>query len=148
MSAVGIALLLDRAGGKLTPAIADVVGDMTLTCKHAEEQIKDVRKIWDEWDMKEVNSGDDALEYYSFYNGFMAPYFGCFKCDDTIQALSAIDMNTDNNVDWNEFQVYLKWAVREYPNIKDADELLSVTFRKGILPAMRDEVIRPKDTKL
>ena len=27
--------------------------------------------------------------------------------------------------------------MREYPNIKDVDELLSVAFNKGIIPAMQ-----------
>ncbi len=32
--------------------------------------------------------------------------------------------------------------MRQYPNIKDADELLDVAFRKGIIPAMRDQIIK------
>ena len=71
----------------------------------------------------------------------MAPYFGCFACRDTLKALKAIDMDKDGTIDWNEFLVYLKWAMRQYPSIKDTDELLSVAFLKGIIPAMRDEVL-------
>ena len=33
-------------------------------------------------------------------------------------------------------------ALREYPNIKSADELLDVTFQKGIIPIVRDEHIK------
>ena len=69
----------------------------------------------------------------------MAPYFGCFKCDDTKAGLKALDMDIDGLVDWNEFLVYLKWAIHEY-NIKTTDDLLSITFRKGLIPAMRDEL--------
>ena len=53
------------------------------------------------------HQGDDCLEFDSFYNGFMAPFFGCFRCDDTRKALSAIDMDSDGRVDWSEFSLYL-----------------------------------------
>ena len=78
----------------------------------------------------------------------MAPYFGCFVCRDTLKALQTIDMDKYGYIDWNEIQVYLKWAMHEYLNIKDVDELLSVAFRKGIIPAMQDELLcQPKPTK-
>ena len=72
----------------------------------------------------------------------MAPYFGCYRCEDTKQALQAIDMDNDGKVDWSEFLVYLKWALREYPDIVVEEELVDVAFRKGIIPAMRDEIIK------
>jgi Ca2+-binding EF-hand superfamily protein len=108
--------------------------------EYERDLIADVRKIWDTWDLKEKDgeTNDDRLEFDSFYNGFMAPYFGCFRCEDTRLGLRALDMDHDGDVDWSEFLVYLKWAVREYEDIKDADELLAVVFRKGIMPAMRD----------
>ena len=55
--------------------------------------------------------------------------------------LKAIDMNEDGSVDWNEFALYLKWAAREYPDARDAEELLSIAFRKGLIPAMQDVVL-------
>ena len=54
---------------------------------------------------------------------------------------SRIDMDEDGRVDWNEFALYLKWAIRQYPQTKTAEELLSIAFRKGIIPAMQDVVI-------
>ena len=51
-------------------------------------------------------------------------------------------MDADGTVDWNEFAVYLKWALRQYPETKTAEELLSVAFRKGLVPAMQDEVLK------
>ena len=30
---------------------------------------------------------DDHLNFESFYNGFMAPYFGCHSCEDTRKGL-------------------------------------------------------------
>lgn len=141
MSAVGIVLLFDRAGGKLTAKMAEVIEDAEVKSVHAQHLIEEVRRTWDKWDIEEDKEADDLLKFHSFYNGFMAPYFGCFKCRDTQKALQAINMDKDGYIDWNEFLVYLKWAMRQYPNIKDADELLSVAFRKGIIPAMQDELL-------
>ena len=95
--------------------------------------------MWDEWDLRDGEK-DDILEFDAFYNGFMAPYFGCYRCDETKKALKAIDMDSDGKVDWNEFALYLKWAARQYPQTKTAEELLSIAFRKGLVPAMRDEI--------
>ena len=49
-------------------------------------------------------------------------------------------------MDWTEFELYLKWAVRQYPQIQTAEELLSIAFRKGLVPAMRDEIVPKKDS--
>ena len=114
---------------------------------HHKTLIADVRKRWDAWDLNEEEQGDDCLEFDSFYNGFMAPYFGCYRCEDTRQGLQAIDMDDDGKVDWSEFLVYLKWALREYPDIVEEEELFDVAFRKGIIPAMRDEIIKKSDVK-
>jgi len=142
MSEAGLIMLFDRAGGKLTAKMRDVVEKMELNSQHEKDLIADVRAIWDTWDLRDEVQGDDCLQFDTFYNGFMAPYFGCFKCDDTRRGLQAIDMDNDGLVDWSEFLVYLKWAVHQYPDIKDADELLSVAFRKGLIPAMRDECLK------
>ena len=42
-------------------------------------------------------------------------------------------MDNDGQVDWNEFMVYVKWALNQYPDIGDVDELLAITFKKGVL---------------
>ena len=49
-------------------------------------------------------------------------------------------------MDWTEFELCLKWAVRQYPQIQTAEELLSTAFRKGLVPAMRDEIVPKKDS--
>lgn len=141
MSPPGLALLFDRSGGKVTPEMGTLIAKMEYASHHEEKVINDVRAIWDAWDVQEDKQNDNCLQFNSFYNGFMAPYFGCFKCDDTKRGLKAINMDQDDLIDWYEFRVYLKWAMHQYPDIKDADELLSVAFRKGIIPAMRDEEI-------
>ena len=141
MSAAGLAVLFDRAGGKLSAKMREVVASMEAGTQFEKELIEEVRERWDTWDLKDAVQGDDALQFDSFYNGFMAPYFGCFKCDETKAGLKALDMDSDGLVDWKEFLVYIKWAVHEY-DIKDVDQLLSITFRKGIIPAMRDVLIQ------
>ena len=146
MSEVGLALLYDRSGGAMTAEMCDAIANIKIGSAHAEELIAQVRKIWDEWDLKEDEDkqGDECLEFDSFYNAFMVPYFGCYRCDDTRKGLQAIDMDNDGAVDWSEFLVYLKWALHQYPDIKDIDKLLSITFRKGLIPAMQDEVLKCK----
>ncbi len=141
MSKVGLAILFDRSGGKLTDEMAEAIEDEKPKTLHGEMLIAEIRKSWDEWDLRDGEK-DDQLEFDAFYNGFMAPYFGCYRCDTTTRALKAIDMDQDGKVDWNEFSLYLKWAIREYPEAKDAEELLSVAFRKGLIPAMQDEMLK------
>ena len=142
MSKVGLALLFDRSGGKITEEMRDTIENMKLTSAAAKKLIGEVRVIWDERDLKDEVQGDECLEFDSFYNGFMSPYFGCFRCEDTKKGLQAIDMDNDGYVDWSEFLVYLKWALHEYPSITDVDELLSTTFQKGLIPAMQDEILK------
>ena len=145
MSKVGLAVLFDRSGGKLTSTIAEAIAEEKPKTAHAQKLLAEIRKVWDEWDLKEEKQNDDQLDFDSFYNGFMAPYFGCYRCDMTKRALKAIDIDEDGQVDWNEFALYLKWAIREYPQTKDAEELLSIAFRKGLIPAMQDVVLDQKD---
>jgi len=140
MSMVGLAMLLDRAGGKLTEVMRDAIESRKIRSPHANNLIKEVRKKWDKFDLREEER-DDMLQFDSFYNGFMAPYFSCYRCSDTRRALQAIDMDADGKVDWSEFLVYLKWAINQYPKIKNVDDLLDTTFRMGLIPAMRDEVL-------
>ena len=148
MSAVGLAVLFDRSGGQITAKMSDVIAADVPNEAHAQRLINEIRQMWDEWDLREESKGDDELEFDSFYNGFMAPYFGCYRCDDTRRALKAIDMDEDGRVDWNEFALYLKWAIRQYPQTKTAEELLSIAFRKGIIPAMQDVVILQNTEKI
>ena len=146
-SKMGIAVLYDRSGGELTAEIADVISTIELKLQNNIKLLDSVREIWDAWDNQETKKNDDRIQYDSFYNGFMAPYFSCYRCEDTRAGLKAIDMDANGYVDWNEFCVYLKWALRQYPNIVDVDELLSITFRKGIIPAMQDECEKCSTTK-
>ena len=147
MSAVGLAVLFDRSGGQITAKMSDVIAADVPNEAHAQRLINEIRQMWDEWDLREESKGDDELEFDSFYNGFMAPYFSCYRCDDTRRALKAIDMDEDGRVDWNEFALYLKWAIGQYPQTMTAEELLSIAFRKSIIPAMQDVVISQNTEK-
>ena len=145
MSKMGISVLFDRAGGKLTPAMSDVIASVEVKNAHHKSLIEDIRREWDKWDVREEKKGDECLQFDSFYHGFMAPYFGCYRCQDTQLAFRAIDMDSDGLVDWNEFMVYIKWALHEYPNVETADEVMAIAFQKGIIPAMRDEKMNHKE---
>ena len=142
MSKVGLAILFDRAGGKLTEAMSDVIAGVDVHNPHHEKLIADIREVWDTWDLRDEVQGDERLQFDSFYHGFMAPYFGCYRCESTKQGLRALDMDSDGYVDWKEFLVYIKWALHEYPDVTSADELLEIVFQKGLIPAMRDERVK------
>lgn len=145
-SHVGLAILFDRAGGKLTSEMSDAIESVKVKSAVHQQLLKDVRAIWDEWDTCEWVSNDDCLEFHSFYNGFMSPFFGCYECEDTKKGLQAIDMDKDNRVDWKEFAVYLKWALRQYPDIANTDDLLTTAFTKGLIPSMRDEMVKKAES--
>ena len=142
MSKIGLAILFDRAGGKLTEKMSEAIAAVEVENTRHQEIIREIRSYWDQWDLADEVQGDERLQFDSFYHGFMAPYFGCYRCPDTKQALQALDMDTDGYVDWNEFLVYIKWALRQYPDLERSSEVLEVAFEKGIIPAMRDEMIK------
>ena len=142
MSKVGLAILFDRAGGKLSEEMADLISAVQVKNPYHESLIAEVREKWHKWDLEDKVQGDERLQFDSFYHGFLAPYFGCYRCHTTKQALQALDMGADGYVDWKEFLVYIKWALREYPNIEKADDLVDIAFQKGIIPAARDEQIK------
>ena len=141
-SEVGIAILFDRAGGSLTEKMCSVIAAVDVRAPHHQALIKEIREEWDFWDSKERLQKDDRLQFDSFYHCFMQPYFGCYRCVTTKKGLQALDMDEDGYIDWNEFLVYIKWALRQYPEVSNADELMSIVFEKGLVPAMRDERIK------
>jgi len=141
MSEVGLALLFDRSGGQLTKKMSDVIDKVAISDKFHRHLIREVREMWDTWNLKE-GDGDEALNFDSFYNGFMSPFFGCFSCEDTRKGLKALDFDADEEIHWKEFMVYIKWTLRQYSDdIHSVDDLLSLTFRKGLIPAMQDVVL-------
>ena len=144
MSKVGLAMLFDRAGGKMTEHMSDSIAQVEVHKEYHKQLIREIRDVWDAWDLRDEVQGDNCLEFDSFYGAFMSPYISCYRCPDAKQAMKAIDMDNDGLVDWNEFMVFIKWALNEYPHMKDVHEVLSTAFLKGIIPAMRDEKIKNK----
>ena len=144
MSKVGLAMLFDRAGGKMTEHMRDSIAQVEVHKERHKQLIREIRDVWDAWDLQDKVQGDDCLEFDSFYGAFMSPYISCYRCPDAKQAMKAIDMDNNGLVDWNEFMVFIKWALNEYPHMKDVHEVLSTAFLKGIIPAMRDEKIKNK----
>ena len=51
MSAVGIAILFDRSGGKLTQHMRKTTNKAKVKSVHAQRLIEEVRRIWTEWDI-------------------------------------------------------------------------------------------------
>jgi len=143
-SAAGLALLFDRSGGKMTEQMADAITKVEDKSSYHKDLIDEIREEWDRWDKRDKEQNDDRLQFDNFYHGFMQPYFGCYRCVTTKKAMRALDIDKDNYVDWKEFLVYVKWALREYPNVENADALMSIVFEKGLMPAMRDERAKSK----
>ncbi|XP_065892202.1 uncharacterized protein [Dysidea avara] len=143
-SAAGLAILFDRSGGKLTEKMADAIAQVEVKSSYHKQLIDEIREEWDRWDKRDKEQNDGCLQFDNFYHGFMQPYFGCYRCVTTKKALRALDIDKDNYVDWKEFLVYIKWALRQYPNVENVDSLMSIVFEKGLMPAMRDERAKSK----
>ena len=145
-SQAGLAMLFDQAGGKLTTEMSDIVIESTNNTPHINDIIVQIKEDWEVWDVKDgVN--DDQIAFDHFYKGFMAPYFGCYKCEDSQIALRCLDMDTDGTIDWFEFKTFLVWAGRQYPGTKDKQELMDHAFRHGLIPAMKDEMDKMREEK-
>lgn len=144
MSHYGLALLFDKAGGHLTSDMNKKIHSVKMKDIVHQKLLMEVQEVWDDWDLKETDAdkNDGRLGFHAFYNGFMAPYFGCYECESSRKGLQAIDMNKNGLVDWEEFCVYLKWALHEYPDINTKEELLETAFQKGLIPAMQDEILK------
>ena len=73
-SKVGLALLFDQAGGKMTPDMVEAVESDMKTSAYVDTLIEEIKAEWDEWDGS-YGERDNKLSFNHFYNGFMAPYF-------------------------------------------------------------------------
>ena len=141
MSKVGIVHLFKEADGELTEHMCDLICEKKVDRRHHKTLVGDVRKLWDSWNQNGRNSHEDHLPYDSFYNGFLSPYFSCYRCPATKKGLKAI-LGSDSTVNWKEFLVYVKWALHEYPETELIKELLRTVLEKGLIPLMRDEILK------
>lgn len=144
-SAMGLAVLFDRCGGQLTEKMSDAIQKVKISDVHHQKFIEEIREMWNMWESEDKVKGDGMLEFDSFYHGFLATYFGCYRCTDTKMALQALDMDNDGYVDWEEFLVYIKWALAQYPETTDADKVVEIALQKGLIPGMRDAKIANPD---
>ena len=137
-SDVGLAMLFDLSGGHPWPSMLETIAASEGNSSHIDHLISEIKLDWDIWDGRDGKK-DEQLTFDHFYMGFMGPYFGCYRCEDSRLGLKALDMDNDGLVDWFEFRFYLKWAGRQYPDVKTKEKLLDKAFRFGLIPAMMDE---------
>ena len=138
MTPVGLALLFDRTGGHITPAMRDVITEWDLETPQAKMLIALLRDKWDACN-SEGGLGADKIDYRTFYNHFMKSFSTTLNNMERRKAVKIIDIEKDGMIYWNNFLVYIKWAIIEYPDICDLNQLLSVTFKQGIIPATEDK---------
>ena len=119
--------------------MGEIIANVEVKSLHHKRLISEVCEEWGKWDKQDDEQNDEQLQFDNFYHGFMQPYFGYYRCVTTKKGSKALDMDENGYIDWKELLVYIKWALREYPNVEDAESLLKI---KGVMPVMRDEVVR------
>ena len=148
MSKHGLAMLFCRSGGFLTLTMRDILSERDVETAHARTIIKQIRGKWNSCCLQNGTTNADLLPYESFYSNFMEPYFAGYRCLDTRKALKALDVDKNGYIDWVEFQVYLHWALREYPDVENVDDVTDIVFRKGLIPVMRHEFLKIEKSEL
>jgi len=142
-SEAGLAMLFSQSGGKLTEKMIETVNRAKDAGPYISNLIKEIKKEWDDWDGRDEHD-DDHLTFDDFYIGFMAPYFGCYRCEDSQKGLKIMDFDGDGMIEWSEFEFYLLWAGRQYPDVKNSKQLIDFAFRKGLIPTMMPTTMKEK----
>ena len=92
----------------------------------------------------QVNGGE-GLTYIKFAERFVDPYLGArhntFGVDlgDAVRdaVRRSFDLDGDRDIDWDEYRVWLVWALRSTQDaIHSVDDLFSAVVRRGILPGL------------
>mmetsp|Transcript_8202 Transcript_8202/g.22054 ORF Transcript_8202/g.22054 Transcript_8202/m.22054 type:complete len:629 (+) Transcript_8202:178-2064(+) len=112
-SPVGLALLHQRVTGTLTEAMVACV-------KGANEGGHDVLLTQAEVCFKEAQGDGEGLTYSKFAERFVDPYlgarhntFGVDLGDKVREAVrKSFDLDGDRDIDWDEYRVWLVWALR------------------------------------
>ena len=152
-SQYGLAMLFNRAGGKITEEMQEILNKIESNNQLHNHIKTDIKTIWDNLAITKGegsnivadDSENSVLSFDRFYRGFMQPFFDSFHCQVTKDALKCIDFDRDNAIEWKEFSVYLDWALREYGDkIGSASQCVQIAFENGIIPAMRDGMVTNK----
>ena len=137
-SEMGLALLFNRSGGQLTEKMSQAIAKVEDKQQHHKAIIIEIKKLWDFWNAQQKCKRDGCLEFDLFYHGFLNSYLGLYRYKGSKKALQAMYKNNGVYVEFEEFMVYVKWALRQHPEVLTADETLEIAFQKGLLPAMRE----------
>ena len=138
MTECAISVLFIRSGGKLNAAMKDVLGRVEVTVRHHRTIISDVKFLWDQWAETESSKGHECLRSICLSNLPNAHHFECLRCQDTEQICKVLNAVHDSGMDWEEYLVYIKWALIEYPETETAAEAMSIALEKGIIPALQN----------
>ena len=119
----------------------------------SKQHFKELLNTDHDLDERKIDINDnDFLTFDKFYHGFMQPYFGCYRCQITKNALKVLDVDNSGTIEWHEFCTFVDWTLNQYSDIivgsssgatninEMAEVCLRLTFEKGIIPAMRDRV--------
>lgn len=145
-SPMGIAILFYRSGGKLTEKFSQAISKIAICNAHHLRLMSEIRKVWDFWDSQEDVKKNGKLCYDSFYHAFLSPYFGSASSDDTASAMRSIDMNEDGSISWDEFLVFIKWVLSQYPGTADFEELVKIAIQKAVIPGIKSHSFIKYDT--
>ena len=110
-------------------------------------------------DEEENINSQDFLTFDRFYHGFMQPYFGCYRCSVTKNALKILDTGNTGTIEWDEFEGILDWVLNQHSSdlvdaistglVEDyreqAELLLKLTFEKAIIPLIRQHINADKN---
>ena len=111
----------------------DAIAKVEANQQHHKDIVEEMKGLWEE-----AQEGS-CLNFYTFYHGIIAPCLGLlYHYKNTKKTLRDLDLCTDGYVDWEEFKVYMKWALHRCPEVATADETLEIAFQKGLLSALRD----------
>ena len=148
MSKHGLSILFRRSGGSLTQTMRVTLVDDVQRTPHSRRLLKDIRTLWDSCFSRCHYSNNAFLPYDVFYVNFMQPYFAYYRSVDTRSALNALDFDSDGNINWEDFLVYLTWALREYPDTGSVHDVIDIVFRKGLTPIKRAELLKRERTEI
>ena len=95
---------------------------------------------------KEAQGDGEGLAYGAFAERFVDPYlgkghntFGVHDIGDAVREAvrKSFDLDGDQDIDWDEYRVWLVWALRSTQDaIHSVDDLFSAVVRRGIMPGL------------